>query len=57
VARALASGKTHKVVAKHLGISPSTVRNQTRSIYRKTGVKNRAQLTRSISEFVGPMFR
>lgn len=50
VAHCLAKGKTHKTVARELGVSPSTIRNQTQSIYRKTGVDNRAGLTKLISK-------
>lgn len=44
IARLLARGKSHKEVARLLGIAPSTVRNQTRSIYEKSNVRRRAEL-------------
>jgi DNA-binding CsgD family transcriptional regulator len=44
VARILASGKSHKETARMLGVAPSTVRNQTQSIYGKLQVDNRASL-------------
>ena len=40
----LAEGKSHKEVARALGVAPSTVRNQTRSIYEKLQVDNRVAL-------------
>jgi len=48
VARALANGHSHKMVAKLLGIAPATVRNQTQAVYRKLGVDNRAALARLV---------
>ncbi|MDP2122712.1 MAG: LuxR C-terminal-related transcriptional regulator [Hoeflea sp.] len=44
VAELLAKGRSHKDVARMLGIAPSTVRNQTQSIYDKLGVNSRAEL-------------
>jgi RNA polymerase sigma factor (sigma-70 family) len=44
----IAEGMTHKQIARRLGISPSTVRNQTAQVYRKAGVSGRAALTRAI---------
>ena len=44
VALILADGKSHKEAARALGVAPSTVRNQTRSIYEKLGIDNRAKL-------------
>ncbi|WP_162577738.1 MULTISPECIES: helix-turn-helix transcriptional regulator [unclassified Variovorax] len=44
VAALLTQGLSHKHVARHLGISPATVRNQTSQIYDKLGVHNRATL-------------
>ena len=54
VALALTSGKTHKIVARQLGVSPSTIRNQTQSIYKKMGVDNRAGLARLTTERFPP---
>ncbi|QYZ69724.1 response regulator transcription factor [Neotabrizicola shimadae] len=45
VARALAKGHSHKEVARLLGLSPATVRNQTQSIYSKLMIDNRSALT------------
>lgn len=44
VAGQLARGATIKAVAKELGVSPSTVSTLCERIYRKLGVKRRAQL-------------
>ena len=48
VAYALSYGKSHKEVAKLLGVAPSTIRNQTQAIYGKLGVDNRASLARHV---------
>lgn len=48
VAHLLVAGKTHKEAATILGVSPSTVRNQTQSIYEKLDIDNRASLAVSI---------
>lgn len=44
VARALVAGKTSREVAERQRVSPHTVVEYTRRIYRKLGVKSRAQL-------------
>ena len=44
VARLFASGMTTKQVARALGTSPSTVRNQIVHIYEKLGISSKAQL-------------
>lgn len=49
VARYLASGKSHKETARALGVAPSTVRNQTQSIYAKLEVGNRAGLASAMN--------
>ena len=51
VARLLAGGKSHKEAARLLGVAPSTIRNQTQSIYAKLGVDNRASLAGTVSAF------
>lgn len=51
VARVLASGKSHKEAARLLGVAPSTIRNQTQTIYAKLEVDNRASLAGTVSEF------
>ncbi|MQY66033.1 MAG: hypothetical protein GH147_06075 [Clostridia bacterium] len=43
VLKLVASGKTNKEIAKKLFISEKTVKNHLNHIYRKLGVKNRAQ--------------
>lgn len=48
VAFALSGGKSHKEVAKMLGVAPSTIRNQTQSIYGKLGIDNRASLAHHV---------
>lgn len=53
VARALAGGKSAKEVARHLGLAPATVRNQTQSIYQKLQVDNRAALVAAVSAGAG----
>ncbi|MEM9010901.1 MAG: LuxR C-terminal-related transcriptional regulator [Pseudomonadota bacterium] len=50
VAGLLADGLSHKEVARHLGIAPSTVRNQTQAIYAKLEVDNRASLATAIRD-------
>ncbi len=44
VAAVLAQGKSHKETARILGVAPSTIRNQTQSIYSKLNVDNRVCL-------------
>ena len=44
VAEVLAKGKSHKETARILGVAPSTIRNQTQSIYSKLEVDNRVSL-------------
>jgi DNA-binding NarL/FixJ family response regulator len=44
VARALAAGKSSRVVATEHGLSVHTVVEYTRRIYRKLGLKSRAEL-------------
>lgn len=44
VARLFGSGLTHKAVARRLGSSPSTVRNQLARVYEKLGVSNKTEL-------------
>ena len=44
VAEVLAQGKSHKETARILGVAPSTIRNQTQSIYSKLDVDNRVSL-------------
>jgi DNA-binding CsgD family transcriptional regulator len=44
VAQHIASGLTHKEIAKVLGVSPNTVRKQIVSIHERMGVRNNAEL-------------
>lgn len=53
VARELAGGKSAKEVARHLGLAPATVRNQTQSIYQKLQVDNRAALVAAVTVGAG----
>jgi len=53
VARELAGGKSAKEVARHLGLAPATVRNQTQSIYQKLQVDNRAALVSALPVATG----
>jgi len=41
----LARGRTNKVIARRLGISPKTVWHQVQAVYRKVGVNTRAGAT------------
>ena len=50
VARAFATGKTHKQIAAALGIAPATVRNQLQSAYAKLNVNSKIGLARQLSE-------
>jgi DNA-binding NarL/FixJ family response regulator len=42
----IAGGATNKEIAAHLHLSPHTVKEHTSAIYRKLGVRNRAEATR-----------
>jgi DNA-binding NarL/FixJ family response regulator len=42
----IATGSTNKEIAVHLHLSPHTVKEHTSAIYRKLGVRNRAEATR-----------
>ena len=53
VARALAGGKSAKEVARHLGLAPATVRNQTQAIYQKLQIDNRAALVAAVPAGTG----
>lgn len=44
VARLAADGAQYKEIARDLGISPATVRNQLHAVYRKLNVKNKTAL-------------
>ena len=46
ILKLLADGGSNKVIAKDLGISHNTVRNQVQGLFRKTGTVNRTQLAK-----------
>jgi DNA-binding CsgD family transcriptional regulator len=48
VARRIASGDRVSLLAEELAISPNTVRNHLKSIFRKLGVRSQAQLVRRV---------
>lgn len=50
VAVLISQGRTHKEIARLLGLSPATVRNHTARIYAKTQVGSRAALTRALMD-------
>jgi DNA-binding CsgD family transcriptional regulator len=50
VAALISQGRTHKEIARLLGLSPATVRNHTARIYAKAQVSSRAALTRALMD-------
>lgn len=52
VARLAADGMTYKEIARALGNSPATVRNQLHSVYNKMGVDNKTQLSATLATIV-----
>lgn len=50
IAEKVAEGWSHKLVATHFEIAPSTVSNHVTHIYRKLEVRNRAELTRIMGD-------
>lgn len=50
IARHFGEGRTHKEVARILGISPVTVRNHLQTIYGKLRVRDKAELARLLAE-------
>jgi DNA-binding NarL/FixJ family response regulator len=46
----IASGATNGETAKHLHLSPHTIKDYTTAIYRKLGVRNRAEAVRRAQE-------
>ena len=48
VARAYARGLSHRAIAAQLQISPSTVRNQLNSVYRKLGINDKSRLAEAL---------
>lgn len=49
VAQAFAQGRSHKEVARDLGLSPVTVRGYLRQVYDKLGIDDKAKLARMLS--------
>jgi DNA-binding NarL/FixJ family response regulator len=49
VAEAMAAGLSRPEIAKQLGLSPNTVVTVSGRVYRKLGVRNRAELVRAIA--------
>lgn len=45
-----ARGRTHKAIARNFDISPSTVRNHLSAIYRKLGIRSKAELATLFSK-------
>lgn len=52
VARLAADGMSYKEIARELGNSPATVRNQLHSVYNKLGVDNKTQLSATLPSIV-----
>lgn len=49
VAQLAAKGLQYKEIAKQLGVSPATIRNQLHAVYRKLGVSNKTALANALS--------
>lgn len=53
IVKAIVDGESYKLVARRLGVSPSTVANHASNIYRKLGALNRDQVVVLASSFLG----
>lgn len=49
VLKLLSNGMSNKLIARKLGSSPNTVRNQIHSVFRKAGVSNRTELALKVA--------
>lgn len=54
VADLAASGMSDKQIAESRDVSPRTIANQMRSVYRKLGVANRVELVRKLRANLAP---
>lgn len=52
VANEFANGESYKEVARHLGMSPATVRHHLRIIYEKLGVTDKGELSKILNQGV-----
>ena len=52
VARRYATGLSHKEIARELGVSPHTVRNQIAQLYDKLGVHDKAMLAQRLARHI-----
>ncbi|WP_231516989.1 helix-turn-helix transcriptional regulator [Marinobacterium lacunae] len=50
VATRFGQGLTYKEIARDIGVSPNTVRHYLRSIYRKLGINNKADISRLLHD-------
>ena len=50
IARLSARGKTYKEIAKVLDVAPATVRNHLETVYKKLGIRTRAELATVLSQ-------
>jgi DNA-binding NarL/FixJ family response regulator len=53
IAQCVAAGFGNRAIAALLGTSPNTVRNQIGNVFRKLGMKSRAELARALRRFTG----
>lgn len=50
VANMVARGQPYKEVARNMGVSLATIRNQLHNVYRKLGIRNKAELAQCLGE-------